>query len=158
MSTHNGPKDPIPSPKEVNARLVNEVLNDKNLSVLSEIAADDFEELDPLPGQAPGRDGLRTFLETEMFPAFPDQRWVTEEQVAEGDKVVSRFTFYGTHQGTFMGIPATGRPVAVKGVAIDRVVDGRWKDSRLLIDNLAMLQQLGGLPEMEQPQPGRGEV
>jgi predicted ester cyclase len=80
-----------------------------------------------------------------LFPAFPDQQWVTEEQVAEGAKVVSRFTFYGTHQGTFMGSP-TGRRVAVKGVVIDRVVGGKWKDSRLLMDNLALLQQLGVLP------------
>ena len=116
-------------------------------SVLDEIAADDYVELDPFPGQAPGRDGLRAFLETEMFPAFPYQQWVTEEQVTEGEKVVSRFTFYGTHQGNFMGIPATGRRIAVKGVVIDRVVDGKWKDSRILMDNLAMLQQLGVLPQ-----------
>jgi predicted ester cyclase len=81
-----------------------------------------------------------------LFPAFPDQQWVTEEQLTDGDKVVSRFTFSGTHQGNFMGIPATGRQVAVKGVVIDRVVDGKWKDSRLLMDNLALLQQLGALP------------
>jgi predicted ester cyclase len=72
---------------------------------------------------------------------------VTEEQVAEGDKVVSRFTFYGTHQGTFIGIPATGRRVAVKGVVIDRVVDGKWKDSRILMDTLTLLQQLGVVPQ-----------
>jgi predicted ester cyclase len=71
---------------------------------------------------------------------------VTEEQIAEGDKVVSRFTMYGTHRAAFMGIPATGRSVAVKGVVIDRVVDGEWKDSRLLMDNLSLLQQLGALP------------
>ncbi len=82
-----------------------------------------------------------------MFPAFPDQQWVTEEQLTDGDKVVSRFTFYGTHQGDFMGVAATGRRVAVKGVVIDRVVDGKWKDSRILMDNLALLQQLGVLPE-----------
>ena len=67
--------------------------------------------------------------------------------MTEGEKVVSRFTFYGTHQGNFMGIPATGRRIAVKGVVIDRVVDGKWKDSRILMDNLAMLQQLGVLPQ-----------
>jgi predicted ester cyclase len=81
-----------------------------------------------------------------LFPAFPDQQWVTEEQVNDGDKVVSRFTLYGTHQGTFMGIPATGRRIAVKGVVIDRVVGGKWKDSRILLDNLGLLQQLGALP------------
>jgi predicted ester cyclase len=53
---------------------------------------------------------------------------------------------YGTHRGDFMGIPATGRHIAVKGVVIDRVVDGKWKDSRLLMDTLSLLQQLGALP------------
>jgi SnoaL-like polyketide cyclase len=91
------------------------VLNDKNLAVIDEIAAEDYVELDPAPGQAPGREGLKAFLATVLFPAFPDQRWVTEEQVAEGDKVVSLFTTYGTHRSDFMGIPATGTSIAVKG-------------------------------------------
>jgi predicted ester cyclase len=54
-----------------------------------------------------------------LFPAFPDWQWIDEEQVAEGEKLVTRSTFYGTHQGTFMGIPPTGRRVAVRGVVID---------------------------------------
>ncbi|MFL5512243.1 MAG: ester cyclase, partial [Gemmatimonadales bacterium] len=54
---------------------------------------------------------------------------------------------------TFMGIPATGRHVAIKGMVIDRVVDGKWKDSRILMDTLGLLQQLGALP----PAPESGE-
>jgi steroid delta-isomerase-like uncharacterized protein len=146
MPNHSEAHDPFPSPSEVMARFGVEVLNNKNLSAIDEIAAEDYVELDPLPGQAPGREGLKAFLATVSFPAFPDQRWVTDEQIAEGDKVVSRFTMYGTHRGDFMGIPATGRTIAVKGVVIDRVVDGRWKDSRLLMDTLSLLQQLGALP------------
>jgi steroid delta-isomerase-like uncharacterized protein len=145
MPTDNG-LDPIPSPAEVMTRFGKEVLNEKNLSAIDEIAADDFVELDPIPGQPPGRDGLKTFLATVLFPAFPDQEWVTHEQVNDGDKVVSRFTWYGTHQGAFMGIPATGCRIAVKGVVIDRVVGGKWKDSRILLDNLGLLQQLDALP------------
>ena len=136
----------VPSPTEVMTRFGQEVLNDKNVDVIDEIAADDFVELDPVPGQGPGRDGLKGFLTTVAFTAFPDQRWVTEEQIASDEKVVSRFTWYGTHQGPFMGIPATGRHVAVKGMVIDRVVDGKWKDSRILMDTFGLLQQLGALP------------
>jgi steroid delta-isomerase-like uncharacterized protein len=146
MPNHNEAHDPFPPPSEVMARFGDEVLNNKNLSAIDEIAAEDFVELDPLPGQAPGREGLKAFLATVSFPAFPDQRRVTEEQITEGDKVVSRFTLYGTHRAAFMGIPATGRHVAVTGVVIDRVVDGKWQDSRLLMDNLSLLQQLGALP------------
>ena len=137
---------PVPSPTEVIARFGREVLNDKNVDAIDEIAAEDFVDLDPVPGQGSGREGLKEFLATVAFPAFPDQQWVTEEQITSGEKVVSRFTWYGTHQGTFMGIPATGRQVAVKGMVIDRVVDGKWKDSRILMDTLGLLQQLGALP------------
>ncbi len=59
---------------------------------------------------------------------------MTDEQISEGNKVVSRVTMYGTHRGDFMGIPATGRSIAVRGV-----VNGKWKDSRLLMDNLSLL-------------------
>jgi hypothetical protein len=110
MSTYH--VDQIPSPAEVMTRFGIEVLNEKNLYAIDEIAAEDYVELDPLPGQASDRDGLKAFFRDVLFPAFPDQRWVTEEQVADGEKVVSRFTFYGTHQADFMGIPATGRQVA----------------------------------------------
>jgi predicted ester cyclase len=147
MPTPNGSEDQVQSPIAVTERFRKEVLNDRNLSVIDEIAAEDHVELDPLPGQAPGREGLKAFLEIEFFPAFPDQQWVAEEHVTEGEKVVTRFTFHGTHQGTFMGIPPTGRRVAVGGVVIDRVVDGKWKDSRFLLDNLALLEQLGVLPQ-----------
>jgi SnoaL-like polyketide cyclase len=115
MTTQSRPLDPTPSPTEVPERFGEEVLNDKNFSAIDEIAADDYVEPDPRPGQAPGRDGLKALLETKLFPAFPDGQWIDEEQGAEGDKVVTRFTFYGTHQGTFMGIPPTGRRVAVGG-------------------------------------------
>jgi steroid delta-isomerase-like uncharacterized protein len=142
MPNHSEAHDPFPSPSEVMARFGVEVLNNKNLSAIDEIAAEDYVELDLPPGQAPGREGLKEFLANVLFPAFPDHRWVTEEQITEGDKVVSRFTMYGTHRAAFLGIPATGRAIAVKGVVIDRVVNGKWKDSRLLMDNLSLLQQL----------------
>ena len=146
MPNHDEALNPIPSPSEVMNRFGNEVLNNKNLAAIDEIAAEDYVELDLLPGQAPGREGLKAFLARVLFPAFPDQQWVTDEQITEGDKVVSRFTMHGTHRAAFMAIPATGRHVAVKGVVIDRVVDGKWKDSRLLMDSLSLLQQLGALP------------
>jgi steroid delta-isomerase-like uncharacterized protein len=66
--------------------------------------------------------------------------------VEQGEKVVSRFTWTGTHKGTFLGIPATGKSVSVKGVVIDRIVGGKMTDSRILMDMLGMLQQLGVVP------------
>jgi predicted SnoaL-like aldol condensation-catalyzing enzyme len=66
-------------------RFIDEVLNKKNLAVTDEIAVEDFVELDPLPGQGPGREGLKQILSV-LFSAFPDQQWTVEEQAAEGER------------------------------------------------------------------------
>jgi steroid delta-isomerase-like uncharacterized protein len=131
--------------KAIKNRLMEEVLNKKNLAAADEIVAEDFVELDPLPGQEQGREGLKQILSV-FFAAFPDLRWTIEEQIDEGDKVVSRFTWRGTHKGEFLGISPTGGQVTVKGVVIDRVVEGQFVESRILMDNLGMMQQLGVIP------------
>ena len=81
-----------------------------------------------------------------MRAAFPDIDFAIKEQISEGDKVVSRFEWTGTHKAAFMGIPATGRPVRVWGIVIDRLVEGRIKDTRILMDTLGLMMQLGALP------------
>jgi steroid delta-isomerase-like uncharacterized protein len=131
--------------KAVIRRFIEEVLNQKRLEVADEIVAEDFVELDPLPGQRKGREGLKEVL-AMMSVAFPDIHWQVEEMVGDGEKVVTRFTWTGTHRGTFLGVPATGKSVAVKGVVIDRVVGGRMTDSRILMDTMGMMQQLGVVP------------
>jgi predicted ester cyclase len=85
-----------------------------------------------------------------LFAAFPDQKWTIEELIAEGDKVVNRFTWRGTHQGNFLGIAPTGSQVEVKGVVIDRFADGKIADTRILMDNLGLMQQLGVVPTPQQ--------
>jgi len=126
-------------------RFVEEAINKGRLDVMDEIVAADFVELDPLPGQRQGREGLKEVI-AMMRAAFPDIHWVTEETVEQDEKVVSRFTWTGTHRGEFLGIPATGKSVNVKGVVIDRVVAGQMTDSRILMDTFGMLQQLGVVP------------
>jgi steroid delta-isomerase-like uncharacterized protein len=81
-----------------------------------------------------------------MHAAFPDMHWVVEEMVAEGDKVFTRFTWTGTHRGPFLGVPATGKSVTVKGVVIDELAGGKMSRSRILMDSLGMMQQLGVIP------------
>ena len=66
--------------------------------------------------------------------------------VAEGDKVLTRFEWTGTHRGEFLGVPATGRPVKVWGTVIDRFEDGKIKDSRIIMDRLGLMTQLGAFP------------
>ena len=78
-----------------------------------------------------------------MFAAFPDGRHILEEVIAEGDKVVTRGIFSGTHQGEIMGIPPTGKQVTFSVVHIDRVVDGKIVEHWGQGDTLAMMRQLG---------------
>ena len=97
------------------------------------------------PGQKQGREGLKEII-VMMRAAFPDIHWTLDEMVAEEDTVVSRFTWTGTHRGPFLGIPATGKPVTVKGVVIDHLAEGKMAESRILMDNLSLMQQLGVVP------------
>lgn len=135
--------------KAIEARFIEEVLNEKNLDAADELVAEDVVELDPFPGQEQGREGLKQLLGM-LFAAFPDWRWTIEEMIAEGNKVANRFTWRGTHQGDFLGIPPTGRQVEVKGVVIDRIIEGKIADTRILMDNLGLMQQLGVIPSPEQ--------
>jgi steroid delta-isomerase-like uncharacterized protein len=122
-----------------------EVINQGRLERADDLVAEDFVELDPLPGQRQGREGLKEIIGV-IRNAFPDIDWVMEEMVAEGELVFSRFTWSGTHSGTFLGIPATGRRVNVPGMVLDRVVAGRMAESRILMNSMAMMQQLGVIP------------
>lgn len=131
-------------------RFTDEVLNRDNLAACDDLVAPDFIELDPFPGQEQGREGLKQVL-AQMRQAFPDIHWRIEEQIAEADKVVTRFVWRGTHRGEFFGVPATGRQVSVPGVVIDRIADGKMQDSRILMDTLGLMQQLGVVPAPGQP-------
>ena len=123
-------------------KFVEEVINQGRYEAADELVEENFVELDPLPGQQQGREGLKDLIRM-MRLAFPDIHWVVEETIASGDKVVSRFRWTGTQRGDFLGIPATGRSVNVPGVVIDRLEGGKMTDSRILMDTLAMMQQLG---------------
>ena len=106
---------------------------------------DDLVEEVPLPEQGPGLEGLKETL-TRIRRAFPDVQWRVEEQMAEDHRVLTRFVWSGTHQGAFFGIPATHRVVRVWGMVIDRFEDQKVKSTRMLMDTLSMLQQLGVVP------------
>jgi steroid delta-isomerase-like uncharacterized protein len=131
--------------KAVINSFVEDVLNQGRLERADELVALDFVELDPLPGQQAGREGLKEVI-TSFRTAFPDIHWVIEEMVAEGDKVFSRFNWSGTQRAEFFGVPATGKQITVKGTVIDRVLDGKMVDSRILMDGLGMMTQLGVIP------------
>lgn len=81
-----------------------------------------------------------------FYSAFPDIRHVIEDTVAERDKVTVRFTLHGTHGGYFMGLPATGRMIAVPAIAILRVAEGKVTELRAVFDQMGMMRQLGAAP------------
>jgi steroid delta-isomerase-like uncharacterized protein len=96
--------------KVVIGKFIEEVINQNRLARADDLVVEGFVELDPFPAQRQGREGLKEVLGM-MRAGFPDIHWVVEEMVAEGDKVVTRFTWTGTHRGEFLGVPATGRSV-----------------------------------------------
>lgn len=115
-----------------------EVLNRKSLAAFEDYFADDVV-LD-------GKTGLRQQLEG-TFNLFghvlPDLQFIVEDQIAEGDKVVTRVTFRGTHTGAYQGMPPTGQQVTWTGVMIDRIVGGKVVEMWHWSDSLGMLRQLG---------------
>jgi steroid delta-isomerase-like uncharacterized protein len=126
-------------------RFAEEVITRGDIDSAARFVWDDVVEQVPFPGQGPGLEGLKNVLRS-MRSAFPDLNFAITEQVAEGDKVASRFEWTGTHQGEFLGVPSTGRQVRVWGIVIDRLQEGRIKETRIIMDMLGLMMQLGFFP------------
>jgi steroid delta-isomerase-like uncharacterized protein len=130
---------------EIVRGFIEETINEGQIDLASRFVWEDVVEQVPFPGQGPGVEGLKDVLRG-LRAAFPDMHWSIEEQIAEGDKVVTRFEWTGTHHGEFFGVPATGRLVKVWGMVIDRLEEGRIKETRIIMDALGMMMQLGVFP------------
>lgn len=128
-------------------RFYEEVFNQRNLAALDDFYAPDHVDHTLPPGMPVGPDGTRQAIAITLA-GFPDLRVAIEDMIAEGDKVVTRFTINGTQQGTFGSISPTGKQVAVSTIEITRVVDGKIVEDWGLDDRLGMLQQLGLVPAM----------
>jgi steroid delta-isomerase-like uncharacterized protein len=131
-------------------RFVDDVITAGNIDSAAQYVWEDVVEQVPLPGQGPGLDGLKGIVRA-MRTGFPDIVFSITEQIAEGEKVASRFEWTGTHTGAFLGIPATGRPVRVWGIVFDRLENGRIKDTRIIMDTLGLMTQVGALPSAPSP-------
>ena len=127
--------------KNLIRRLIDEAQSQGNLAVVDELLADDFVDHTPFPGVPATREGVK-MLFGYLRSAFPDLQVRIHEQIAEGEKVVTRKTFEGTHRGEFMGVPSTGRSVAFEVIDILTVRDGRIAEHRVVFDQLAIQQQL----------------
>ena len=133
------------------ARRADEELFDRgNLDVADELFAPNFVFHDPTSGEEwRGPESVKQYA-TMMRAAFPDLHYVVEDQIAEGDKVVTRYTAGGTHQSELMGIAPTGNRVEITGTSIMRIEGGKIEEIWENYDALGMMQQLGVIPSPEQ--------
>jgi steroid delta-isomerase-like uncharacterized protein len=135
--------------KAVVQRWFSDVVSRGDMHSLDEICAvchPQFEMVRGVVEPAPqGIDGLKDLI-ASLRTAFPDLSATVDEQVAEGDKVVSRVTMSGTHEGEFMGAPATGKSFTIPGVSIWEVIDGQLISEWVSWDSMSMMQQLGLAP------------
>jgi steroid delta-isomerase-like uncharacterized protein len=134
--------------KEKMRRFMEEGFGQGNAEVVGEIVDIDFVCHDPNSETGEIR-GLETIKgEVGYFQsAFPDFFWTVEDQVAEGDKVTTRFTFGGTHQGEFFGVPASGKRVEISGINVDRFEGGKLVEEWASYDLLGAMRQMGALSE-----------
>ena len=127
-------------------RFVDEVQSRGNIDALDEICSPEFVNHSAPPGVPSNCEGVKQL--TVMFrQAFPDSYFTIEDMMAEGDKVATRKTFHGSHQGEFMGIPPAGRRVSMGLIDVVRISDGRVVEHWSVGDNLGMMQQLGVIPQ-----------
>lgn len=133
------------SPQENKAlvRRFYEEIDRGNIDAMDELVAEDYINHDPppFPGLGPGREGLKQAF--EMFWKATPGHHVIEDQIAEGDKVVTRLRGVGKHEGELAGIPPSGNDLDVKAVAIHRIENGRIAEHWSAVDTAANLHQLG---------------
>jgi len=127
-------------------KMVEEVFNRGNMNQVDMFLAPDFVEHEELPlGMPRNREGVK-LLTAAFRKALPDFKATIEDMVAEGDKVVVRQTWSGTHKGEFMGVPATGNRVSFGVIDIIRIAGGKFVEHWGQMDGMGMMQQIGAIP------------
>jgi steroid delta-isomerase-like uncharacterized protein len=132
-------------------RAYEELWNERNVDVVDELVNEDFLNHAAPPDRRRGRQSLKDVV--RMFQnAFPDFRYEVADVISDGEKVAVRDVFRGTHQGDFMGIPATGNRVTMEAIHIYRLSGGKLAEHWVARDDLGMMRQLGVFPA-----PGEAE-
>ncbi len=137
--------------KALALRFVEEGINSRgNLAVIDDLFASDFVDRNPLPGLPSLLPGLAGFKQLVVIfrAAFPDLHYTVEDMIAEGDKVVFRYTARGTNEGELLGMPPTGERMTMTGIDIFRITGGRIVEWWHTDDYLDLLQQFGMLPSL----------
>lgn len=131
--------------KAVIRRVFDEAINKGNLSVADETLTSDYVYRSPGSPELHGPDGFKQLI-TMYRTACPDVHLDIDEQFADGEAVVTRWTGHGTQLGEFMGIAATGKQVTVTGIIITHFKGGKAAEEWEIMDTLGLLQQLGAIP------------
>jgi steroid delta-isomerase-like uncharacterized protein len=135
--------------KAIVRRIFEEVWNRGNLAVVDELVAPNFVFHDPST-TLHGPEGIKKYV-MMYLKAYPDTHFTIEDQIAEGERVVTRWTVTATHKGELQGIPPTGKQVRVTGIVISHVAKGKVVEDWINWDALGMMQQLGVIPAPGQP-------
>jgi steroid delta-isomerase-like uncharacterized protein len=129
--------------KAIARRLLEDIWNNGSLNVVDEIFTTNFVRHGPvLEGEVSGREAVKKLV-TMFRNAFPDLRTSAEDQVAEGNLVVTRWTARGTHRGELMGIAPSGKQIRIAGALIDRLAGGKIEAEWAYYDAMDMMKQLG---------------
>lgn len=126
-------------------RWAEEVLNQGQLDAIEELFAPEYADHTNPPDFPPGREGHEQVIAL-YHVAFPDFHYAVEYTVAEGDLVVVRGTYQGTHRGAFFGIPPTGRQITTTGMHLFRLANGKIAEHWCNNDDLGVMRQLGVMP------------
>jgi predicted ester cyclase len=151
LNRHEDPGEPdrrehgMDANKDLVRRIYEEVINERDLDLLEELVRPDYVEHDPLPGQGEGLAGIRDRF--TMLIEGLDPRFTIEDVIAEGDRIVVRWTNSGTNVGEFLGIPPTHRSFTIAGIDIYRVEDGKLAEHWHVVDVYGQMVQLGLLPQ-----------
>jgi steroid delta-isomerase-like uncharacterized protein len=131
------------------ARRFFELWETGDLDSLEEVLAPDSVDHDPYNPH--GQEGLEGAKQTiAMYrEAFPDTTFTIEDQLADGDKVVTRWTATGTHEGELMGMQPTGKKASITGITVDRIENGKIAEGWTNWDTLGLMQNIGAIPEQE---------
>jgi steroid delta-isomerase-like uncharacterized protein len=129
--------------KMIAYRLLDELWNRENFAVVDELVASDYDGHSSTEFRGP--EGAIQFV-SQVHKAFSDFHFIIEDQIAEGDKVATRWTARGTHQGEFQGMSATGKQTTMTGITVFRIANGKLIDGWTNEDVLGLLQQLGAVP------------
>jgi predicted ester cyclase len=138
--------------EEANKALVRrfiEYINNDNSAPIDEFVTSDYSYHNPSMREVKDLAAIKQ-LNAMIASAFPDMHFTIEDIVAEGEKVVYRYSARGTHQGHFMGIAPTGKEVTLSGIVISRIINGKLREDWECADELGLMQQLGAVPQLSQ--------